>query len=458
VGLVNEVIGLAGVAPVAWLTQEPLVNTVLLASAFAWALAGVVAAVLLATLRSTDRPAPGVAGWWRSLRTALLPTVRRPLVGVAAVVAVLAVRAHDVVRVATDGAFGTQVLSTEALDRALVDGQPGRGAALGIVLLLATGPFVASLLWAARRATARPARRGGRHSRGRARPVERRTAGSPPSDGGPVDARAAVPSVPTRGRLALVGGLVTFVALVPLVGVVVTSLRPAADAASDGWWRIVLDPSLTAENLRTVLGDGPLGGMWSASLDSLAITVPSVLLTLGLALVTVDGLSRLDPAADRRARLLLLALALVPPAAVLPSLAAGLDAVDLLGSPVAPWVVHAALGLPLAALLLRSGPSDPVQATLPWDRIAAVAALQFVLVWTDYVVAASTIGGRDRPMPTSVHLAHLVAARGEELPLVAAAAAVAMVVPVVVVLSMRRALVGLAADPAARAGAAAPGG
>lgn len=416
VGLVNEIVGLGGVAPVAWLTQEPLVNTVLLACAGVWVLAGVVAAVLLAALDRAEVPAAS-GGWWSHLRGEMIPALRRPLVGIGAVVAVLTVRVHDLVRVATDGAFGTQVLSTEAIDRALVDGQAGRGAALGIVLLVATAPFAVALArWAARDGALAPVRAGGRHRRARRRAVAPR----PP----------------------VVAAIVTGIALVPLLAVGATAFRPAADVAADGWWTLLTAPAFTAENLRTVLADGPRGGMWSATLDSLAITVPAVLLTLGLALLVHAGLARSALRWITVARPTLVVLALVPPALVLPPIARALDAIGLHGNPLGPWLVHAALGLPLVLLVLGR-PGLGVRT----DRLVAAATIQFVLVWNDLLVATTTIGGEDRPMPVAVRLATLVSSRGEEQHLVAAAAVVAALVPVLVVVSMRRQLVRLVSDP-----------
>lgn len=437
VGLANEVTGIAGLAPVAWLTQEPLLNTVLLAAALAWVAAGIVAVVLLAHLDGLPRPADGRRTRWRDVRTALLPAMRRPLAVVALAVAVAAVRAHDVVRVATDGSFGTQVLSTEAIDQALVRSQPARGAALGLVLVLLVAPLAALLVRRlSRDERAAPASRG-RHSRGR---HSRGRLSRDGSDGRPAvegDRAGHVPTPSARRPVGATGIVAVLVLLLPLIGLVVTALRPAADVAADGWWNVALDPRITLDNLRTVLGDGPTGGMWRATTDTLAVAVPAVLLTTGLALVSADALLRLPPGPARVVRALLVVAALVPLGAVLPPLAEALDAVGLHGSAVAAWLVHAAVGLPVAVLLIGGGHGNP-GSSIPVARVAAAASVQFVLVWGDLIVASTVIGdGADRPVPVSMRVAALVSSRGEELHLVAAACVVALVVPVVVVLSMR---------------------
>lgn len=428
VGLVNEVTGVVGLAPVAWLTQEPLVNTVLLAGALAWAASGVVAVVLLAHLRDVPGPVGGARARWAAFRRDVLPVVRRPLVAVTLGVGIVAARTHDIVRVATDGSFGTQVLSTEAIDRALQASQPGRGAALGLVLVLAVVPLVGLLLWSATRDREEVPR--GRHSRGR-----RHRTDDLPTSTRPEDAASS----PPRGRrpFGVAGALVVAVMLVPLVGIVLTALRPASDVAADGWWHLVAAPDLSLVNLRTVLSDGTTGGMWAATLDTLAVTVPAVLLTSGLAIVTVDAIDRLRPGAARGARFLLVSAAAVPLAAVLPPLVEALDAVGVQGSPVALWLVHTAVGLPFAALVIGAATSRRRGAWSP-ERVLVAAAIQFVLIWGDLLVASSVVGGEaSGPEPVAVRLASLVASRGEELHLVAAAAVVTLAVPVVVALSVR---------------------
>ena len=54
-GLVNEVVTTIGASPVAWLTQEPLVNTVVLAAALVWVAAGKTSAEIGDILGSRPR-------------------------------------------------------------------------------------------------------------------------------------------------------------------------------------------------------------------------------------------------------------------------------------------------------------------------------------------------------------------------------------------------------------------
>ena len=430
VGIVNEVVTTAGLSPVAWLTQEPLVNTVVLTTALVWAVGGLVAYLLGAVVDRTEVPAR--RGARPTLRRDLLPALRSPLAAVALGIAVVAIRTHDIVRVATSGMFGTEVLSTESVDRSFVDGQPSRGAALGIVLVLLALPVA---LLALRRRGEAPLAPGGTRRRGRHSRL------GPPAEVGDEHAdegRSRARSVVAAGVALVVVGVV----LLPLVGIVVTALRPAADVAADGWWNVALDPTLTLDNLREVLGDGSLGGAWGAIVDSLLVTVPATALVVGVAWITARALADLEPRLDRLATATLVVAAVVPLAAVVRPVHDALDAVGLTGTLPGAWLAHLAFGLPLATLLVRRG----IRTGDPTTALVAAACVQLLLVWNDYLVAVAVLGGDGDVVPATVHLATLVASRGEELHLVAAAAVATAAVPVVVLLSARgviaRALVG----------------
>ena len=227
--------------------------------------------------------------------------------------------------------------------------------------------------------------------------------------------------------------------LVPLLGVVVTALRPAADVAADGWWNVVADPSLTLDNLRVVLGDGPSGGAMDALVDSLLVAVPAVALTVALATLTAGALRRLEGAGATVLRVALVAAAVVPLAAVVRPIFDVYDAVGLTGTLPGVWLAHVALGLPLVTLLVVRGAGWAAPGP---SVLAAAAAVHLLLVWNDYLVSVTVLGGADADVvPSTVHLAALVASRGEELHLVAAAALVTLLVPVVVLLSMRGTIV-----------------
>jgi alpha-glucoside transport system permease protein len=94
--------------------------------------------------------------------------------------------------------------------------------------------------------------------------------------------------------------IVTVIALiwtVPTLGLVVTSFRDKEAILSSGWWTSFFNPTYTLDNFREVLftGGGSLGsqGMIPFAVNSLAITIPAVVLSVGFGLMASLG-SHLD--------------------------------------------------------------------------------------------------------------------------------------------------------------------
>lgn len=422
VGLVNEVLTVVGLPPVAWLAQEPLLNTIVLVAALVWIATGPAVAVLLAVLDRSTEGSPA-----REARDlgAMLRTLRTPIVLVGVVVAVVAVRTFDLVWVATGGAFGTAVPTTEAVDRALQDGQVARGAAMaGLAVILAA--LGALAVWAVIGRTRDPfapaAPRRGRHRRRRAPDASPRVAG------------------PLRGVAAAV---VAAVALLPLAGVVVDAVRTPSAVAQGGWWNWVGSPEVVLGSLRAVLHPDR-GDMWTALIHSVVVVVPAVVLAVLTGLAVARTLAAVGEGGRRVAWGAVLLWAALPPVAVVLPLADALATAPDLARLVVVWIVHAGLGAPLVALLVARRPS-------PVAHLVGAAALQLVVVWGDLLVSASLLGGDDATIrPVTLQLATLVAERGEELHLVAAGALVVAAVPVVVVLSTWRCTVAaIVGSPAA---------
>jgi alpha-glucoside transport system permease protein len=96
----------------------------------------------------------------------------------------------------------------------------------------------------------------------------------------------------------IASAIVTVIALlwtVPTLGLVVTSFRTKEDILSSGWWTSFTNPTFTLENFRTVLftGGGSLGseGMIPFAINSLAITIPAVVLSVGFGLMAAYALA-----------------------------------------------------------------------------------------------------------------------------------------------------------------------
>ncbi len=144
VGLVNGLLGVGGLNPVAWLTQVPI-NTLLLAAALVWMQTGVAMLILSAAVARVPndvREAARVDGAneMQIFGRITVPTIKGAVLLAGLSSAVVAVRVFDLVKVATDGQFATSVLGTEMFDQAFVHDHTGRGATLAMVMLVLVAP------------------------------------------------------------------------------------------------------------------------------------------------------------------------------------------------------------------------------------------------------------------------------------------------------------------------------
>ncbi|MGY6499591.1 MAG: carbohydrate ABC transporter permease [Acidimicrobiales bacterium] len=274
------------------------------------------------------------------------------------------------------------------------------------------------------------------------------------------------------GRVIVV--IIVIVWTLPTVGLLVSSLRPANDVRTSGWWTIYQDPSFTLDNYRSVLGSGSggTGGMWGYFLNSVAITIPATVIPIGLAAFAAYAFAWMTFKGRDWIFVGVVGLMVVPlQMALIPVLGAYSNGISVLGVQIVPdlnitgtwlgvWLAHTAFGLPLAVFLLRnyigSLPKDLFEAaridgaghfTIFWrlvvplsvPALAAFAIFQFLWVWNDYLVAVTFLGGLNPDVsPMTVRLADLVGSRGEDQHLLTAGAFVTMIVPLIVFFSLQR--------------------
>lgn len=270
--------------------------------------------------------------------------------------------------------------------------------------------------------------------------------------------------------LGRAGGVVTVVALsvwiVPLLVLAATSLHAPREAATTGWWS-------------PPFGLGSYGRLRTAGIvASLQLTailaVVVALVVLAVALLAVRGLRDMPPAGAQVLVVLFLAAAVVPVQVVAGPITEVLDWVGLTGqlSRLRLGLVHTALGVPLAVVVLWNARAQPSLAGLQaaWrsargtsrraqlralldaePAVVAVFVLVFVQVWNDFVVGL--LFGGPNAVPLGLRLygetRQFVANAG----VLAAGSIVGSVVPLlIVVLNHRRVVAGLvgAAPPTRR--------
>ena len=285
-----------------------------------------------------------------------------------------------------------------------------------------------------------------------------RRAAAPRSSSGarerPTRRRRSVAGLPVHLVLLLVCG----VWLIPVLALLVSSLRPAYDISTSGWWEAGRDATrLSLANYRRVLESSHLGAAFA---NSLLIAVPAVAMLTCVAAVASFALARV-PFRGRGVILAgLLALLVVPVQMTLVPVLRLYNAVHLTGTFVGIWAVHVGFALPFAIYLMRnffaSLPSELLEAAaidgasqltsflriaVPVARpaLASVAIFQFIWVWNDLLVALIFLGGDPSVAPLTVAVANLVnATTGQGWELLTAAAFIAMALPMAIFFALQR--------------------
>ena len=272
--------------------------------------------------------------------------------------------------------------------------------------------------------------------------------------------------------------VVTIIAIlwtVPTFGLVVTSFRKKEDIVSSGWWKAYKNPTFTLDNFRAVLFEsgGTVGeqGMIPFAVNSLAITIPAVVLSVGFGLMAAYALAWIPFRFSDHVFYGLFALQGVPlQLSLLPLLTFFATGVQLFGQTIFPqlnivgtlaavWLPHVMFGLPLVIYLLHNFvatlPREIMEAArvdganhfevfrrivlpLSVPAVASIAIFQFLWIWNDLLVALVFAGGTDDVAPLTLHLANLGGSLGSRWENVAPAALFSIIIPLIVFFSLQR--------------------
>lgn len=254
--------------------------------------------------------------------------------------------------------------------------------------------------------------------------------------------------------------LTCLVWILPTLGLLVSSVRPAHDVAATGWWTVLRNPfdltQYTLQNYREVLG---AAGMGRAFVNSLIITIPATLLTIGIAAFAAFAFAWFQFPGRDALFLVVVGLLVVPLQMTLIPILRLYSRLGLAGTFVGIWLAHVGYGLPFAIYLLRnffgSLPPDlfesafidgasPLTAffrlALPLSvpALASLGIFQFLWVWNDLLVGLIYLGGSPSVAPLTVRLSTLVGSYGQSWHLLTAAAFVSMAVPMAVFFALQR--------------------
>lgn len=206
---------------------------------------------------------------------------------------------------------------------------------------------------------------------------------------------------------------------------------------------------------RTLRGDDLSG----AFLNSLAVTLPAVLLPLAIGALAAYGFAWVRFPGRGLLFTIVVGLLVVPLQISLVPVLTDYVRLGLNGTYLAVWLAHAGFGLPLAIYLLynyiASLPRELLEAAMVDGAshlsifrlivlpicgpiLASYAIFQFIWVWNDYLVALIFIGSQPKVQVLTMRLAEIVGSRGNDWHLLTAGAFISMVLPLAVFFALQR--------------------
>ena len=257
------------------------------------------------------------------------------------------------------------------------------------------------------------------------------------------------------GVVKLVLALIAILWLVPVVGLLASSLRGEADNATSGWWKIFTVPTeITLNNYRDLVENSTV---MHSLLNTIFISVPATALVIGIGALAAYALAWMRFPGQDWLMVIIVGLLVVPIQVALIPIAKLYGTIGLFGSIIGVILFHVAFGLPFAVFLLRnffSGiPADLLEAArmdgakewrifrkvvLPigLPAIASLAIFQFLWVWNDLLVALVFAGPSSQPI--TVALQSQLRDFGTNINVLATGSFVSMVIPLVVFFAFQR--------------------
>lgn len=147
IGLLNQVLVWIGLEPQQFLIGDPL-NSLFLIVVMIWVQAGFAMTVLSAAIKAIPADITeaaqldGLTGF-KMFRYITVPSIRPALVVVVTTIAIITLKAFDIVRTMTGGQFGTSIVANEFYTQGFRLGSTGIASALAVLLFIIVVPVVA---------------------------------------------------------------------------------------------------------------------------------------------------------------------------------------------------------------------------------------------------------------------------------------------------------------------------
>ena len=145
-GVINFFRDALGMDPKQFLLDAPE-NTFFLIVVMVWIQTGFAMVILSAAIKGvpvelTEAARLDGANAWQQFRNVTVPGIRGALVVVLTTITIATLKVFDIVRTMTAGNYDTSVVANEMYTQAFRAGEPGRGAALALILFLMVLPIV----------------------------------------------------------------------------------------------------------------------------------------------------------------------------------------------------------------------------------------------------------------------------------------------------------------------------
>lgn len=262
---------------------------------------------------------------------------------------------------------------------------------------------------------------------------------------------------------------------IPTVGLFITSLRPAQDATTTGWWTVFGHPTLTLNNYKEVALNGGYGvttGMTTYFVNSLVISVPATVFSLAIASMAAYALAWIRFKGSDVLFFTIFALQVVPlQMALVPLLSLFsqgwkignvtiIPELHLAGTYYSVWIAHTMFAMPLAIFLIHNFiaqlPREVMESAtvdgaghflifrkivlpLSTPAIASFAIFEFLWVWNDLLVGLTFLsGGSPTVFPITARLSQMAGSYGSHWDLLTAGAFIAIIMPLIVFFSLQR--------------------
>jgi len=270
----------------------------------------------------------------------------------------------------------------------------------------------------------------------------------------PESRAARIGRMVARGPLNILLIVIAVLWLVPTIGLLFTSLLPASEITTSGWWKIVSQPSLaTFENYTAVFDNRDImEALWT----TVQIAVGNTVLLVVVASLAGYAFAWLDFPGRDWLFVVVIGLLVVPLQVALIPIFSLYNDTGLFDTVLGLILFHVAFGLPFGIFLMRNFfagiPRDILESAridgaseariflrlilpLGLPAIASLAIFQFLWTWNDLIVALTF--GRDT-QPLTVAIFSQTRQFGSNIDLIAPASFLSLAIPLVVFLAFQR--------------------